>query len=73
MEISILMESNRIIRRWRFKIRSMWTVTSKLGVGGCPRGAADILFSPAGFCILFFHVVWRGNAEAAAVCVLLAN
>ena len=53
------MESNRIIRRWRFKITSTWTVTSKLIVGGCPQGAANTLFSPAVLCILHFHFVWR--------------
>lgn len=59
MKINILMESNRIIRRWRFKIRSMWTVISTLTAGGYPRGVANTLFSPAVFCILHFHFVWR--------------
>lgn len=59
MKINILMESNRIIRRRRFKIISTWTVTSKLRVGGCPQGVTNTLFSPAVFCTLHFHFVWR--------------
>lgn len=59
------MGSYRIIRRWRFKIISRWTVASKFIVGGCLQGVANTLFSPAVFCVLHLHFVWRRKYQGS--------